>query len=77
MQKAAHDWSRYVVRKITAYMDILSTMSPYYDLPAHHQLFSQEEYFITYKSSTTWDPPPRPLPGAEVRNICITGNYYI
>ncbi len=29
---------------------------------------TEEEYFITYKSSTTRDPP-RPLLGAEVRNI--------
>jgi hypothetical protein len=37
---------------------------------------TQEGYFIAYKSSTTWDPP-RPLPGAEVRNKNITGNYYV
>jgi hypothetical protein len=33
-----------------------------------------ETLFIAYKSSTTQDPP-RPLPGAEVRNMFITGNH--
>ncbi len=32
---------------------------------------TQKGYFITYKSSTTLDPP-RPLPGAEVRNMGFT-----
>ncbi len=39
-------------------------------------IFRKKGYFIAYKSSTTRDPP-RPLPGAEVRDMDITDIYWI